>query len=181
MACLLVGEPVDDGIAELEVFIRRDLVQIVDAHGRLDALATAFNLDGDDLADMVIEDRGQRHELGNEFAVDAYQDIARCQYLGRRRARNHLLDGKHASLFREQLARERLGFLGDAQATQFVKGLAAECRLQRASRDFFTVLQFPQGTLDAIERQKEAARGRIVGAGIQRDNLAFDVNDGRAR
>ena len=181
MACLLVGQPIDDAVTELEVLVRRNGVQILDADRRLYGAAAAFETQLDVVPHVVVEKRGQRHKCRDQLVVDSDQDIAGCEHFGRRRPRYDLLDGQHAGLLRKRFARQPLGCLGQPEATQLVVGLAAEHGLQRAPGHGLPSLQFFEGAFDAIQRQEETAGRRIVGAGVQRHHLALDVDDGRSR
>ncbi len=181
MTGLLVRQLVDNRVAELQVLVRRNLVQIIDRDTGDDAPAATLQLDFDIFADVAVEDRLERHELGNQFAVDANQYIAGRNDLRRRRFRNDVVHGQHAGQIRKHGPCQLLGIGRQSEPTQLVVRLALKSCLQCAARDRLTFLQFLERAVDAIEWQEEAAGGRTVGAGVERDDFAFDIDDRRSR
>ena len=99
----------------------------------------------------------------------------------RGRLRNHLLDDEQAGLLRIRLAHARFGVARQAEPAQLGERLVDELRLQRAARHGLAPLDLRERDLDAVERQEEARGSLRVGAGVQRDDATFDVDDGRAR
>ena len=178
---LLIGELVDDGIANLQILGRRDRMQIRDNKCLGHRAAAALEFDSDLLADVVIEDGRQRHELGDQLTVDANQDIARIQQIVGRRTRDDLVDGQHPRLLGERGARGALGFLGQAEPIELIVGLDLERRLQSSAGDLLVVLQQVQYALNAIEREEKTGCCGVVRTGVERDNFALDVDDRRTR
>ncbi len=97
------------------------------------------------------------------------------------RVRNHLLDDEQPGLLRIRFAHARLGIARQPEPPQLGERLVHELRLQRAARHGLAPLDLRERDLDAVERQEEARGSLRVGAGVQRDDAAFDVDDGRAR
>ena len=81
---LLIGQIVDNCITELEILVGRYFVQVIDQQLMHDLPATTLDLDPYGLANHAIKRRRKRDEFGDEFTVDANEDISRLNFSGRR-------------------------------------------------------------------------------------------------
>ena len=142
--------------------------------------ATPLQFYLDLVADVVIEHCRERHELGDQLTVDAQQDVAGFELAVRGRIGNYLFDHQHPGLVGERRAYEPLGFVCQPQACDLIICLGLEHRLQGATRNRLSLLDQRKRTLYAVERQEEAAGRRVVRAGVQRHDLAVDVDHRRA-
>ena len=181
MPCLLVRQLVEHAVAVLDVFVGRDVVQVRHGHRALEALPAALHDQLDLVTDGVVERGRQRHELGDQLAVDFDEDIARLQRAGGRRLRDHLLDDEHAGLLRKRLSYARFRVARQSQAPQFRERLVHELGLELAALHRLAGADLRKRHLDAIERQEEARRRLRVRTRVQRDDAAFDVDHRRAR
>ncbi len=181
MARLLVRELVKDAVAVLDVLVGRDRVQVVDGDPPLQPRAAALDGQIDGRADVAVENRRQRHELGDELALDLDQDVPWTQPAVRRRARQDVLDDEQPRALRSRLAHGRLGLGLEPQTAQLGERLVHELGLQRAALDLAPFADRRERDAHAVERQKEARRGLRVRAGVERDGASLDVDDGRPR
>jgi hypothetical protein len=148
----LIRHRVHDGVTELEVRRRRDVVQVADVELRGDRLAAALELEIHGAAHVVVDDLLERLELAHQLAVHAHQHVAGLQCPVRGTAGQHLVHDQHARERREGPARGFLGLLIEPQAPQLVVGCVVEHHLQRAARDRAAGLDHLEGTLHAPER-----------------------------
>ncbi|MEZ4379794.1 MAG: hypothetical protein R3A79_00480 [Nannocystaceae bacterium] len=136
---------------------------------------------GGGLADLGVEERLEGREGVDRRAVDAQEDVAELEGAVGRAAGEDLLDDEEARRGRERGAHRLLGRRPQAEAAQLVVGAEAEGRRQRAAGHRLAALQELEGADDPRQRQEEA-RGRLVAAaGVEGDDVAVDVEDGRAR
>ena len=64
MPCLLIGQVVDDRIAELQVFVRTQLIKVLHRKGEGQFTAAPLHSQLHGLPHAIIEYRRERHELG---------------------------------------------------------------------------------------------------------------------
>ena len=88
---LLIRQVVNDRITKLNVFVRRYAVKIANKHFFAYVTPAPFKFNRDLVSHVVIEDRRQRHELRDEFAVNTKQYVARRQFAGGIRLGDDLL------------------------------------------------------------------------------------------
>ncbi len=124
MARLLIRQPVDYCIAKFDVFIRRNRVQVIDANSVHDRFATAFHFDFNVTAHVAVKHRLEWHEFGDQFTVNANEDVTGRQLAIGRRLRNNMADRQHTRLLRISKSRQALRFDCQAQSTQFVVRVA---------------------------------------------------------
>ena len=142
MPRLLIRQLVEHAVAVLDVLGGRDRVQVVDHDAVLEPLPAALDDDGHLAADGGVEHGRERHELGDQLAVDLDEHVAGLELARRRRLRNHLLDDEQARLLRIRLAHARFGVAREPQAAQLGERLVDELRLQRAARHGLAALGF---------------------------------------
>ena len=98
-------------------------------------LPSPLDGDGDFLTHLTVEHGRQRHELGDELAVDLDEHVARLEIARGPRLRNDLLDDEQPGLLRIRRAHARFGVACQAQAPQLGERLVHELGLQRAADD----------------------------------------------
>ena len=156
MSRLLIRQVVEHAVAVLDVLVRRDRVQVVDHDAMLEPLPAALDHDLDLARHGAVEHGRERHELGDQLAVDLDEDVAGLESARGCRLRDDLLDDEQARLLRIPLAHASLGIARQSQAAQLRERLVDEFCLQRAARDVLAFLDLRERDLDAVERQEEA-------------------------
>ncbi len=140
MARLLVGQVVHDGVTELDEFCRCDRMQVGDRQRVTDSFAAPLQLDLDLPVDIIVQHGGERHELRDQFAVDAQQDVAGLELAISRRVGNDLFDYQHPGLVGERRTHQSFRFLRQPESGELVVCLALEHRLQGATRNRLALL-----------------------------------------
>ena len=109
MAGLLVGQRVDDGIAELRIGARSNAMQVTNRQFGGDRFAAPLELERNIMPNRVVDNLIERIELRDVVPVHLHQDVARLQHVLARRARQHAGHDQHTGVLREALTHGRLG------------------------------------------------------------------------
>ena len=181
VARLLERERVEHAAAELEVLGGRDRVQVSDRDGDGVALAAPLDLEPERAPDGVVDRGLERLEVLERRPVDGDQHVARLELPVRRTAGHDLLGHEEPGPARRPPPHGRLGLGAEPEPAELVEGAVAEHRLQRAARDRAALAQEAERAHHAVERQEEARRRVPAPAGVQRERLAREVDDRRAR
>ena len=177
MPCLLVGKVVEHPLGVLDVFVRGDGMQVIHHELLAQCLTAALDFDLHHPADVFVQRRRQRHEFGDELAVDAQQDVAGLEEVAV--VGDHVLHHQQPGLVRERLPGDGLGFLRQPQAPQLGIGLVHELALQRAPRHGLAVPYEAERAAHPVQRQEEARRRLGIAARVQRHHAALDVDHRR--
>jgi hypothetical protein len=180
VARALVREVVQDAAPDLEEARGGDRVQVLDRGTDAQRLAAAFDVEGDRGADVVVEQRGEADEVGERDVVGAEQDVAGLEQAVGDAAWEDLLDDEQAGGGGVVVACGLLARGGEAEAAQLVVGGVREGRGQGAARDRQALAHALEGADDPVEREEEARGGLGARAGVEGDDVAVDVDDGRA-
>ena len=176
--CLLIREVVEDALPVLDVFVRSDGMQVVHPELPAHRLAAAIDFDLQRAPDVVVQRRRQRHEFGDQFAVDPQQDVAGLEEVAV--AGDHMLHHQQPGLIRERLPCEGFGFLRQPEAAQLGVGLVHEFALQGAPRHRLAAPHQVERAAHPIQRQEETRRRLGIAARIQRQHASLDVDHRRA-
>ena len=181
VACLLVGEDVHDGLAELDVLVGGDRTQRLHLQRMLQRRAAPLHLDLDARSHMAVQHVLEREELRNGLAVDRHQDVAGSQHAVRRRTRLHLFRHQHARELRVGAAHPGFGVGIESEPPQFIVRRVSEYGLQGSARHRFAGIDVLQRPDHGRQRKIEARGGSRGAPGVERDHAAVDVDHGRAR